>query len=122
MYAAGRVKPQPNPLNIRPIKTGTKEIWPHMMLTHPVSSQIIPKRRVHKHPMFSITEPLKKVPIMIVKDKTLTKMQKHRDRIWNLSLIPAKNQIDYYVTLHRLCFGKITKYHRCASRFSRGLI
>ena len=72
MYAAGKVNPQPNPLSIRPTRTGVNEIWPQIMLTHPVSSQIIPNRKVHKQPMFSITEPLKNVPIMIVKDKTLT--------------------------------------------------
>ena len=78
MYAAGRVNPQPKPLKIRPTKTGVKENIPTMMQTHPVSSNIIPSLSVHKHPIFSITDPLNSVPIMIVKDNTLTVRTKGR--------------------------------------------
>jgi hypothetical protein len=76
MYAAGSVKPQPNPLMIRPTKTGVKENIPTMMQTHPASSNIIPSLSVHKHPIFSITDPLNNVPIMMVNDSTLTAIKK----------------------------------------------
>ena len=78
MYAAGRVNPQPKPLKIRPTKTGVKENIPTIMQTHPVSSNIIPSLSVHKQPIFSITDPLNNVPIMIVKDNTLTVRTKGR--------------------------------------------
>ena len=72
MYAAGNVKPQPNPLSIRPTITGWKANWPPIIHDHPPSSHIIPSRSVHKHPIFSMTDPLNSVPIIIVKDSTLT--------------------------------------------------
>ena len=68
-----------------------------MMLTHPVTSQNIPKRSVHKQPTFSITKPLNKVPIIIVRDKTLTKRQTHIDNILIVKLNRVKHLIKYYV-------------------------
>ena len=72
MYAAGNVNPHPNPLRILPTIIGVKLNCPAMMQIQPASSDIMPSLKVQRHPIFSMTDPLNSVPIIIVKESTLT--------------------------------------------------